>query len=195
MNAIRSRVRPALLAAGRGLVLSIVGPAGSISLFVLTVLSVAFIPLGLGLLTTPRVLAAVRRHANQRRLLAATWADVRIPVPYRPVPKNLRGGPAGQVERTTLMLKDPATRRDIQWLLVDMTVSSVVAVVAAGLMLYPVEGSSWRRACGGSSPTTPTGTDSCRSTARRRHWPPRRSVGCSSSSVSKRANRCCGCTS
>ncbi|MFB7222841.1 histidine kinase [Streptomyces sp. NPDC002596] len=140
MNAIRSRVRPALLAAGRGLVLSIVGPAGSITLFVLTVLSIAFIPLGLGLFTTPRVLAAVRRHANQRRLLAATWADVRIPVPYRPVPKNLRGGLAGQVERTTLMLKDPATRRDIQWLLLDMTAGSVVAVVAAGLMLYPVEG-------------------------------------------------------
>ncbi|MFE7237059.1 histidine kinase [Streptomyces sp. NPDC057580] len=140
MNTIRSRVRPALLAAGRGLVLSIVGPAGSITLFVLTVLSIAFIPLGLGLFTTPRVLASVRRHANQRRLLAATWADVRIPVPYRPVPKNLRGGLAGQVERTTLMLKDPATRRDIQWLLLDMTAGSVVAVVAAGLMLYPVEG-------------------------------------------------------
>jgi signal transduction histidine kinase len=140
MNAIRSRVRPALLAAGRGIVLSIASLAGSITLFVLAVLSIAFIPLGLGLFTTPQVLDAVRRHANQRRLLAATWADVRIPVPYRPFPQDLRGGFTGQMERTTLMLKDPATWRDLRWLLVDMTAGYVVAVMAAGLMLYPVEG-------------------------------------------------------
>ncbi|WP_327240368.1 sensor domain-containing protein [Streptomyces sp. NBC_01318] len=140
MNAIQSRIRSALLAAGRGIVLSIASLAGSITLFVLAVLSIAFIPLGLGLFTTPQVLDAVRRHANQRRLLAATWSDIRIPVPYRPFPKDLRGGFTGQVERTTLMLKDPATWRDIQWLLVDMTAGYCVSVLASALLLYPVEG-------------------------------------------------------
>jgi signal transduction histidine kinase len=140
MNAMQSRVRPALLAAGRGIVLSIASLAGSITLFVLAVLSIAFIPLGLGLFTTPQVLDAVRRHANQRRLLAATWANVRIPVPYRPFPQDLRGGFTGQVERTTLMLKDPATWRDLRWLLVDMTAGYVVSIVAGALLLYPVEG-------------------------------------------------------
>lgn len=140
MNAMQSRTRSALLAAGRGIVLSIASLAGSITLFVLAVLSIAFIPLGLGLFTTPQVLDAVRRHANQRRLLAATWSDVRIPVPYRPFPKDLRGGLTGQVERTTLMLKDPATWRDIQWLLVDMTAGYFVSVLASALLLYPVEG-------------------------------------------------------
>ncbi|MFG2623794.1 sensor histidine kinase [Streptomyces sp. NPDC048473] len=140
MNAIRTRVRGALLAAGRGLVLSIVSLAGSITLFVWAVLSIAFIPLGIGLVTTPYVLELVRKHANRRRLLAVTWSDVRIPVPYRPFPKDVRTGFTGQVERTTLMLKDPATWRDIRWLLVDMTAGYAVSIVAGALLLYPVEG-------------------------------------------------------
>ncbi|MFF3127993.1 sensor histidine kinase [Streptomyces sp. NPDC057908] len=140
MNAIRARVRRALLAAGRGVVLSIASLAGSITLFVWAVLSIVFIPLGIGLVTTPYVLELVRKHANRRRLLAVTWSDVRIPVPYRPFPKDLRTGFTGQVERTTLMLKDPATWRDIRWLLVDMTAGYVVAVLASALMVYPLEG-------------------------------------------------------
>ncbi|MCM2414523.1 sensor domain-containing protein [Streptomyces sp. RKAG290] len=140
MNRPNGRIRAALLAAGRGLVLSFASIVGSVTLFVLTVLAIAFIPLGIGLVATPYTLTAVRKHANQRRLLAATWCDVRIPVPYRPFPKDLRDGFVGQVERTGLMLKDPATWRDIRWLLVDMTAGYVVAILAAALMIYPVEG-------------------------------------------------------
>nr|WSW69605.1 sensor domain-containing protein [Streptomyces sp. NBC_00995] len=140
MNAQRGRVRAALLAAGRGLMLSIAALAGSLTLFVLTVISIAFIPLGIGLVTTPWMVTALRLHANQRRLLAVTWSDVRIPVPYRPLPKDVRSGFTGQVERTTVMLKDPATWRDIQWLMADMTAGSLVAFLAAALMIYPVEG-------------------------------------------------------
>lgn len=140
MNTRHGRIRGALLAAGRGLVVSFASIVGSVTLFVLTVLAIAFIPLGIGLVTTPYTLMAVRKHANQRRLLAITWSDVRIPVPYRPFPKDVRSGFTGQVERTGLMLKDPATWRDIQWLLVDMTAGYVVAILAAALMLYPVEG-------------------------------------------------------
>ncbi|WP_326669669.1 sensor histidine kinase [Streptomyces sp. NBC_01257] len=140
MNRPTGRTRAALLAAGRGLVLSITALAGSVTLFVLTLVSMALIPLGIGLVTTPQMLAAVRKHANQRRLLAITWSDVRIPVPYRPLPKDVRSGFTGQVERTTVMLKDPATWRDMQWLLADMTAGSVVALLAATLMIYPVEG-------------------------------------------------------
>ena len=94
---------------------------GSITLFVLAVVSIALIPLGVGVFTTPPVLTLVRAHANQRRLLAASGPDVRIPVPYRPFPADMRTGITGQVERCTLMLKDPATWRDMRWLLVDMT--------------------------------------------------------------------------
>ena len=140
MEAKRGRIGSALLAAGRGLVLSFAALAGSCTLFVLALVSIAMIPLGIGLLTTPYILQAVRKHANQRRLLAVTWSDVRIPVPYRPFPKDLRSGFTGQVERTTLMLKDPATWRDMRWMMVDMTAGYVVAVLASALMVYPVEG-------------------------------------------------------
>ncbi|MFF3264633.1 sensor histidine kinase [Streptomyces sp. NPDC002932] len=140
MNTPHGRTRAALLAAGRGLALSFASIVGSVTLFVLAVVSIALIPVGIGLVTTPSVMTAVRKHANQRRLLAVTWSDVRIPVPYRPLPKDVRSGFTGQVERTTLILKDPATWRDMQWLLVDMTAGYVVSILAAALMIYPVEG-------------------------------------------------------
>ncbi|MFJ5652103.1 sensor histidine kinase [Streptomyces microflavus] len=140
MNALAPRIRPPMLAAGRGLVLSVYGLAVSIVLFVLAVVSIAFVLLGIGVFTTPVVLQAMRRHANQRRFWAADWSGVRIAAPYRPFPPDLRGGVTGQVERTTLLLKDPATWRDLQWLLVDMTVGPVVAMLAAALLIYPVEG-------------------------------------------------------
>ncbi|MGW4041009.1 histidine kinase [Streptomyces sp. NPDC004778] len=140
MKVFSGRLRSSSLAAGRGLLLSVAGLAVSITLFVLAMLSIAFISLGIGVFTTPVVLEAVRKHANQRRLWAMTWSDVQIPVPYQPFPKDLRPGVTGQVERTTLMLKDPATRRDLQWLLVDMTAGTFLAILAAALMIYPIEG-------------------------------------------------------
>ncbi|PVE10953.1 sensor histidine kinase [Streptomyces scopuliridis] len=129
-----------LVSAGRGLMLSVVSLAGSITLFVLSVLSLVFIVLGFGVFTTPAVLTMVRAHANQRRLLAARWSGVRIPVPYRPFPADARTGVTGRVERCSLMLKDPATWRDLQWLLVDMTAGFITALLSCALLLYAVEG-------------------------------------------------------
>lgn len=126
--------------AGRGLVLGITAILGSVTLFVFSVLSITFIVLGIGFFTTPYVLTAVRAHANRRRLLAATWSDVRIPISYRPMPADLRTGVTGQVERTTLMLKDPATWRDLRWLVVDMTAGATVALFSMALLVYPLEG-------------------------------------------------------
>ncbi|MFJ1600689.1 sensor histidine kinase [Streptomyces sp. NPDC088261] len=133
-------IRDAVRAAGRGLVLGLTAIVGSVVLFVLTVVSLALTPLGIGFLTTPSALAAVRAHANHRRLLAAKWSGVRIPPPYRPLPDDVRGGLTGRVERTVLLLKEPATWRDLRWLLVDMTAGFTVAITATWLMLFPVEG-------------------------------------------------------
>lgn len=66
MNAMQGRTRAAMLAAGRGLVLSVASLVTSITLFVWAVLSIAFIPLGAGLFTTPYVLELVRKHANRQ---------------------------------------------------------------------------------------------------------------------------------
>nr|WSS61453.1 sensor domain-containing protein [Streptomyces sp. NBC_01177] len=140
MKSAQGRVRTALLTGGRAFVLSFASIVGSTVLFVLSVLSVVFVVLGLGLATTPWVTEAVRRHANRRRLLAAEWSGIRIPVPYRPFPKDVRAGFTGQVERTTLLLKDPATWRDLRWLLLDMTAGYVLLVLTFALLVYPLEG-------------------------------------------------------
>ncbi|MFB4425039.1 sensor histidine kinase [Streptomyces sp. QL37] len=140
MKSAQSRVRTALLDGGRAFVLSFASIAGSATLFVLSVLSITFVVLGVGLVTTPWVMDAVRKHANRRRLLAANWSDIRIPVPYRPFPKDVRSGFTGRVERTTLLLKDPATWRDLRWLLLDMTAGYVLLVLAFGLLVWPLEG-------------------------------------------------------
>ncbi|MEU4995137.1 sensor domain-containing protein [Streptomyces sp. NPDC021622] len=135
-----TRVRESVTAGARGLYLSVIMLAGSITLFVLSVLSIAFIPLGIGVFTTPMALTGVRKWADLRRAQAGAWSDVRIPRPYRPFPADLRSGVTGQVERTTLLLKDPATWRDLQWLLVDMTAGYITVIFAPMLLLYPLYG-------------------------------------------------------
>ncbi|MFE1952924.1 sensor histidine kinase [Streptomyces sp. NPDC059524] len=135
-----TRARSAVVAGLRGLALAVVGFAGSVTLFVLTVLSLAFVLLGVGALTTPWILDLVRHWANWRRAVAAEWCGVRIPAAYRPFPADLPGGVLGQVTRCRLMLGDPATWRDLRWLPVDMTAGFATALLPAALVLYPVEG-------------------------------------------------------
>ncbi|MFD3479222.1 sensor histidine kinase [Streptomyces sp. NPDC058695] len=134
------RARRALVAGARGLALAVVGFAGSLTLFVLSVLSIVFIVLGVGVLTTPAVLSLVRSWANRRRVLAAEWYGIRVPALYRPFPDDVRTGLIGQAERCRLMLGDPATRRDLRWLLVDMTAGFVTALLPAAVVFYPLEG-------------------------------------------------------
>ncbi|GHJ38089.1 sensor histidine kinase [Streptomyces sp. TS71-3] len=129
---LAARARPAVVAALRGLVLAVCSLAGSLALLVLSVVSIVLIPVaGIGLLTTPAVLGLVRLHANQRRLLAVQWSGVRIPVPYRPLPDRIRGGYAGRGLR---MLADPATWRDLAWLVTDMTGGALLALLAMALV-------------------------------------------------------------
>ncbi|MFE9064048.1 sensor histidine kinase [Streptomyces violaceusniger] len=134
------KVRKALLACVRGLALAPLTLAGSITLFTLLVVSVCLIPLGVGVFTTPLLVRTVRAHANQRRLLAATWSDVRIQLPYRPLPADRRSGITGQVELCTFLLKDPATWRDLLWLAVDMIAGFATALLAFVFVPYGIEG-------------------------------------------------------
>ncbi|MDT3396540.1 sensor domain-containing protein [Streptomyces sp. B1866] len=134
------RMRNAPVAVARALALALASLAGSVTLFVLTVLSLCFIPLGVGVLTTPLVLRAVRAHADLRRRLADRWSGLAIPGPYRPEPPGLRGGVVGQAERCGWLLRDPATWRDVAWLAADMTGGAVTAVLGFGLVSTGVEG-------------------------------------------------------
>ncbi|MDQ0953001.1 signal transduction histidine kinase [Streptomyces phaeochromogenes] len=129
------RLRTAALTGARALVLAVVALAGSVTLFVLSVVSIVLVPLGIGIVTTPWVLAGVRGFANWRRLVAAQWGGVRIPPAYRPVPKD-----ANPWTRCFRLLGDPATWRDLMWLPVDMIAGFVTALLPAALLTYPFEG-------------------------------------------------------
>ncbi|WP_371101445.1 sensor histidine kinase [Streptomyces sp. PU_AKi4] len=131
----RTGGRGVALAAIRGLALALVSLPGAVLCFVLSVVSIALIPIGVGIVTTPYVLRGVRTFANWRRVLAAEWGGVRIPPSYRPVPED--ANPWG---RTFGMLGDPATWRDLGWLPVDMTAGFTTALLPFALLVYPLEG-------------------------------------------------------
>ncbi|MCF4137975.1 sensor domain-containing protein [Streptomyces sp. Tue 6430] len=130
-----SGIRGVLRAAGRGFVLAVASLPLAVLCFSLTAVSIALIPIGVGLVTTPYVLTGVRLFADRRRALAAAWGGVSIPSVYRPAPED-----ANPWARTFAMLRDPATWRDLRWLLVDMTAGFVTALLPAVLVLYPLEG-------------------------------------------------------
>ncbi|WP_189714313.1 sensor histidine kinase [Streptomyces phaeofaciens] len=130
-----SRTRAVVLAAVQGLVLALAVLPSTVLCLVLTLVSLALIPLGVGLVTTPWALAVVRTLAGTRRRLAQEWCGVRIPVVYRPVPADARPW-----TRTAGLLRDPQTWRDLRWLPVDMTAGFVTALLPAVLLLYPLEG-------------------------------------------------------
>ncbi|MFJ8105507.1 sensor histidine kinase [Streptomyces sp. NPDC096132] len=130
-----SRARGMVLTAVRGFVLAVAVLPWTVLSLVLTLVSLALIPLGLGLVTTPWALTAVRALANTRRELAREWCGVRIPAAYQPVPAGARPW-----TRTAVMLRDPQTWRDLRWLPVDMTAGFLTALAPAVLVLYPLEG-------------------------------------------------------
>ncbi|NEA62116.1 sensor domain-containing protein [Streptomyces sp. SID12488] len=133
---VRVRIRTVALAGVRALLLAVGSIAGSVPLFVLLLVSLALVPvLGIGLLTTPRVVSWVRAWADWRRLTAVRWGGVRIPPRYR-VP----AADAGRWARAFGVLRDPATWREFAWLPLDAVLGFLSALVPAALLLYPVEG-------------------------------------------------------
>ncbi|GAB2897476.1 sensor histidine kinase [Streptomyces mayteni] len=135
----RRRLREALLASAQGLLLIPLTIMASTLLFVLFAVSVALIPIGVGVLTTPLVVDAVRAHANHRRRLAADWFGITITAGYRS-PAGRRGGIAGQVERCMVMLRDQTTWREAGWLLVDAVAGLTLALIPFTLQGYAVWG-------------------------------------------------------
>ncbi|WP_316776497.1 sensor histidine kinase [Streptomyces sasae] len=131
----RGRAREVLLAAVRGLVLALVILPVSVLCFALTAISVALIPIGVGIVTTPWILGGVRDVADVRRRLAYEWCGVRIRSAYRPLPPD-----ANPWARTFGMLRDPQVGRDVLWLFVDMTAGFLTALLPAVLLFYPFEG-------------------------------------------------------
>ncbi|MFR9794672.1 sensor histidine kinase [Streptomyces sp. MS06] len=128
-------VRAGLTASVRGLALALLSMAFSLVLFCLSVVSITLIVVGLGVLTTPWIMRAVRANATFRRGLAGKWSGVDVPVPYR-TPPRFEGGLVGMSQRCEWLLKDPATWRDLLWLIVDPIAGFALGIFAAGLIAY-----------------------------------------------------------
>ncbi|MEU7983098.1 sensor domain-containing protein [Micromonospora sp. NPDC049081] len=127
----------ALYATGRG-VLLVASAALSLALLVATVLATAFISLGVGVLLLPLVTPLVRRVTGLCRDLAGR-AGVPIPTPYLPAPPTERGV-VGWVQRCRSILTDPATWRDLLFLLLNVFVGFVLGLLPVTLLVYSVEG-------------------------------------------------------
>ncbi|MEU2714729.1 sensor histidine kinase [Streptomyces sp. NPDC007205] len=131
----RSRARDVVLAAVRGFVLAVAMLPVAVLCCTLTAVSLALVPVGIGLVTTPWVLGALREYTDTRRRLAYEWCGIRIPAAHRPPPER-----ATPWALTFALLRDPQVRRDMLWLPVDMTAGFLTALLPALLVFYPLEG-------------------------------------------------------
>ncbi|HET6530968.1 MAG TPA: sensor domain-containing protein [Actinoplanes sp.] len=123
----------AVAAGALGLVLAVV----NIPLFVLwlVALVLSVVP-GLGMITLPLMTAVVRARVDLQRRMAA-WAGVPIARPYRPRPQNaLPGG----WRRYKWILTDPATWRDLAWLIPGAVVGIGLGVLSLAVPAYGIEG-------------------------------------------------------
>ncbi|MDG4825533.1 sensor domain-containing protein [Asanoa sp. WMMD1127] len=118
------RIRAARTAMRRGVELAARSLALGLPLFVATVISIALVPAGLGLLLAPRALAAVRRFADAQRERGQEWSGVRVDRPYRGPARGLRP------------LADPATWRDLLWLILNVPIGTATGLVPLGLAAW-----------------------------------------------------------
>jgi hypothetical protein len=103
----------------RGLVQAVVAVAG-VPLFIASLFSLLSLAAGIGILLAPKSLLAVRGLASGQRRWAREWSRVSIAAPYRPRPVELTNGLIGRLQRCKWLLTDPATWRDLLWLLVNL---------------------------------------------------------------------------
>ncbi len=94
---------------------------------------------GVGLFLLPGAIAAQRFFAERARALVRDWHGLDLPSPYPPEPPA-GTGVTGAFARCRFLLTDPATRRDLLWGITDPVVGGFLALLAACLPLYAVEG-------------------------------------------------------
>jgi signal transduction histidine kinase len=134
-EAIDMEIRAAVREAGRGVSLALLSQFGSVLLLGLTLDAFSLLGVGVGLILVPLVMIAVRNYANFRRRLVRRWYGVEIPEPYRPQPA-FPPGADGWLQRFQWVVTDPATWRDMLWMLVDATAGLFLAILPAALIVY-----------------------------------------------------------
>ncbi len=128
-------IRTAFLAAVRGLALALLSMVVSLVLFILWVVAASLSAIGVGVALVPPLTAAVRAQANLRRRLAHEWFGVRVAEPYKPH-RPFQGGVIGHMERYRWIMTDPATWRDLVWMLVDCTAGFTLGILAFAVPFY-----------------------------------------------------------
>jgi signal transduction histidine kinase len=133
-------VRHGIVAAAQELAVGVLFFVAGIVLLVLSIISISFISLfGAGIVLVPLVMVAVRALANERRRLAGQWSGVEIPVPYRPAPPFAPYAVVRAWQRFRWVVTDPATWRDLLWLL-TAPLTLALGILPASVIAYGVEG-------------------------------------------------------
>jgi len=137
---LRSGVRHGAVATVRGLALPVLALALGLPLFLAWVLSSVLVVAGIGLVLLPLTIVATRNLATLHRRFATEWSGVAIAVPYRPAPAYSRFGPRRAWQRVRWMLRDPATWRDLLWLLAEVPVGLVLGLFPGAAIATGIEG-------------------------------------------------------
>jgi len=127
-------VRRSALTALHGLRVFVLSLAAHIPLLVLSIVSVALIPIGVGMLALPQVVTWTRLLTRSQREIARDWAGVDIARAYRPAPGRYTPWSAFR-----WVVTDPATWREMLWLLVGIP-AGVLGLLALAIPFYGLEG-------------------------------------------------------
>ncbi|GAA3456475.1 sensor domain-containing protein [Dactylosporangium matsuzakiense] len=130
-------VRRGLISAARTVLIGVLSVPVHIVLIVLTVLSFALTVVGVGLVLAPLVQLLVRRYADLRRWMAREWGGVDIPSPYRPRPA---GAWIGSPRRWLWLVRDPATWRDLLWLVGGAPLGFASGLATLVMFVYGAQG-------------------------------------------------------
>jgi signal transduction histidine kinase len=132
---VKAGVLAGLLAGLRSVLLAIGTLSTNIALFVLFFVSVVLSVVGVGIFLVPLVALGVRAVTDLHRRLLSEWTGVEIARPYRQRPAG-----AGIWRLYRWVVTDPATWRDLAWLLVTPQVVGLLLIAPAALIASGVEG-------------------------------------------------------
>jgi hypothetical protein len=138
VDATRSWLSHGFICSARGL--GLCGPMlTQIAVVVVVLLVVALVPLVAGVYLLPGAVLAARRQADYSRQRISDFCGIDIPAHYRPFPKLDRQ----KVSLRRLypwLLGDPATWRDLLWLVVNPTFGWIYTLLPGALVLWGLFG-------------------------------------------------------
>ncbi|ONK13305.1 sensor domain-containing protein [Streptomyces sp. MP131-18] len=132
------RPSSAFRAMGRSLALLALAPV-EVLLLTILVIVISLLSVGVGVFLVPAVVIAARGAMNIQRRCARDWSGVEIGDPYL----SIRGtGPGAKswLQRTMGILSDPATWRDLLWMLVNPVVGVLILVLPLAVFAYGLFG-------------------------------------------------------